>query len=392
MEDNEADSELWGEKTPDFDEIVDGADHEEKTPLDSAGLQSDFLSTSSHDWGTMSSFPGDKTDASVFVTPEIDLDRADDAAPEDPILSGLSTFRGYEGDQVPPTQDDAALIREGDGEGEGELLPFLPEECEGDATYRCEMVALERNGAAAAVEAPADTDKTVPYLSLMYPNQDDPKFNLKIAAKAEFAENKYNGDIPQDIEAYANHLASASYELQPHQQFVINYASPDTPYTSILLYHGLGTGKTCSAIGIAETSREEMKRGRAPRQRILVVADEIILSQFRRELFDPKRLVFEHGKWILRQCVGGSILGDVLDRHAGFNAMRVTATATEQDRVRARLSAAMERMVEQYYEFVTYEAMSDKIASDHCSGQSRRGDVIRDWVVRIAPITIHQKG
>lgn len=28
--------------------------------------------------------------------------------------------------------------------------------------------------------------------------------------------------------------------------------SPSTPYKSLFLFHGLGTGKTCSAIAIAE--------------------------------------------------------------------------------------------------------------------------------------------
>ena len=28
--------------------------------------------------------------------------------------------------------------------------------------------------------------------------------------------------------------------------------NPDTPYDSLFLFHGLGSGKTCSAIAIAE--------------------------------------------------------------------------------------------------------------------------------------------
>ena len=39
----------------------------------------------------------------------------------------------------------------------------------------------------------------------------------------------------------------------------INFLSFQTPYNSILLYHGLGTGKTCSAI-IAEEMREYNKQ------------------------------------------------------------------------------------------------------------------------------------
>ena len=36
--------------------------------------------------------------------------------------------------------------------------------------------------------------------------------------------------------------------------------SSDTPYNSLLLFHGTGTGKTCSSISIAEQYSEEIMR------------------------------------------------------------------------------------------------------------------------------------
>jgi hypothetical protein len=46
----------------------------------------------------------------------------------------------------------------------------------------------------------------------------------------------------------------------PHQNFVKNFLSLQTPYNGLLLYHGLGPGKTCSAIGIADEMRSYMKQ------------------------------------------------------------------------------------------------------------------------------------
>ncbi len=37
-----------------------------------------------------------------------------------------------------------------------------------------------------------------------------------------------------------------------YQQFIREYLRSDTPYRGLLVYHGLGSGKTCSAIGAAE--------------------------------------------------------------------------------------------------------------------------------------------
>ncbi len=42
-------------------------------------------------------------------------------------------------------------------------------------------------------------------------------------------------------------------ELLPHQKIVRDYLSIETPYRGVLLYHGLGSGKTCSSIAVAES-------------------------------------------------------------------------------------------------------------------------------------------
>ena len=42
-------------------------------------------------------------------------------------------------------------------------------------------------------------------------------------------------------------------ELLPHQKIVRDYLSAETPYRGLLLYHGLGSGKTCSSIAVAES-------------------------------------------------------------------------------------------------------------------------------------------
>ena len=46
---------------------------------------------------------------------------------------------------------------------------------------------------------------------------------------------------------------SGSRELLPHQRIVRDYLSMETPYRGLLLYHGLGSGKTCSSIAVGES-------------------------------------------------------------------------------------------------------------------------------------------
>jgi len=56
-------------------------------------------------------------------------------------------------------------------------------------------------------------------------------------------------------------LASGSYTagLMLHQQLVRDYLNLATPYRGLLLYHGLGSGKTCSSIAIAEGMKDHKK-------------------------------------------------------------------------------------------------------------------------------------
>ena len=80
--------------------------------------------------------------------------------------------------------------------------------------------------------------------NFLYPNLDDSKFNIKIAEKKEFNDLKTDTTV-KNVEEYAEEICNPQlFELMPHQLFVRNFLSFQTPYNSLLLYHGLGTGKT----------------------------------------------------------------------------------------------------------------------------------------------------
>ena len=112
--------------------------------------------------------------------------------------------------------------------------------------------------------------------------------NIKIAEKKEFNDNKYDGKL-YDIEEQAKKLCDADFDLVPHQIFVKNFLSFQTPYNSLLLYHGLGTGKTCSAISVAEEMRTYLNQ-LGISQRIIVVASPNVQENFKLQLFDERKL------------------------------------------------------------------------------------------------------
>jgi superfamily II DNA or RNA helicase len=150
---------------------------------------------------------------------------------------------------------------------------------------------------------------TATFYDFLYPDLNDPDFAAKIAKRKEFNDFQYDGAI-KDIEATADKLCKSTFELMPHQIFVKNFLSFQTPYNSLLLYHGLGSGKTCSSIGIAEEMRNYMKQV-GIKQRIIVVASPNVQNNFRLQLFDERGLKEENGVWNLQSCIGNTLIKEI---------------------------------------------------------------------------------
>ena len=155
--------------------------------------------------------------------------------------------------------------------------------------------------------------------SFLYPHLNDPNFNIKISQKKEFFDNQYDGEIhngkmkdgkPYGIKEHAETLFNAEFSLQPHQAFVKNFLSFQTPYNSLLLYHGLGSGKTCSAIGVCEESRDYFKQ-LGINKRIIIVASPNVIDNFKLQLFDERKLTETNGLWNISSCVGNKLLNEI---------------------------------------------------------------------------------
>ena len=98
-------------------------------------------------------------------------------------------------------------------------------------------------------------------IKMKYPHIQDEQLQNKVYLKKEF-QHFYESSAEKDIEQEDEKgllCASTEFELAPHQMFVKTFLSNNTPYNGLLLYHGMGSGKTCSAIGICEEFRKSNK-------------------------------------------------------------------------------------------------------------------------------------
>ena len=78
-----------------------------------------------------------------------------------------------------------------------------------------------------------------------YPNE---SFNKSIYHKKEFYEER--------LDEYES-KPSQKGQLMKHQKIISRFLSSHTKYDSLLLYHYMGTGKGCSAIGSMEQIKKE---------------------------------------------------------------------------------------------------------------------------------------
>jgi hypothetical protein len=184
-----------------------------------------------------------------------------------------------------------------------------------------------------------------PYL---YPNLSDKNFNIKIANKKEFNDTKYEGpDFTKSLKEQADILANADYEIQPHQAFVKNFMSFQTPYNSLLLYHGLGSGKTCSAIGVCEEMRGYMKQI-GINKRIMIVASENVQDNFKIQLFDERKLKLVDGLWNIRGCTGNKLLQEI-------NPMNMKGMPKD------KVISQIKNLINSYYIFLGYGQFANYI-------------------------------
>jgi hypothetical protein len=194
------------------------------------------------------------------------------------------------------------------------------------------------------------TNKSYDYL---YPDLNDPRFNEKISKRKEFFETQYDGKIV-DIKTRANQLCKMEFELMPHQIFVKNFLSFQTPYNSLLLYHGLGSGKTCSAIGITEEMRSYMKQI-GMKQRIIIVASPEVQKNFQLQLFDERKLQFVNGLWKMNSCTGNSLLNEINPTRL----QQITNKSIQEQR--QYISKQIISLINSYYIFFGYFEFSNYI-------------------------------
>ena len=164
-----------------------------------------------------------------------------------------------------------------------------------------------------------------------YPEISDDDFYNKLLAKKEIRENRFTKESLEDT---GQRLADKT--LEPHQRFVRSYLGPVSPYTSLLLFHETGTGKTGAAVAIAEANK--MAYASKDNRIVVLVKNSTIADNFRSEL---AKEMFSGDSYISQD-----------DRNA-----LIGGNAAKQREVKYRLT----RKIRDTYEFITFGTFTNRV-------------------------------
>lgn len=145
---------------------------------------------------------------------------------------------------------------------------------------------------------------------------------------------------------------SKDFKLQSFQLFLRRILSPDSPTRNLLLFHGTGVGKSCSAIQVAE---EYILRPEFQDKKVLLLASAAVQENFRTQIFDVTRVkVDPSGILLSQQCTGRRYL-EMLER-AQSEGLR-----WENPESRDKLKSIVQSMIDDFYEFKPYLGWANEV-------------------------------
>ena len=163
--------------------------------------------------------------------------------------------------------------------------------------------------------------------------------------------------------------SQAGFKLQSQQRFLRRILSPDAPTRNVLMVHGTGSGKTCTAIQVAE---EYILRPEFQDKKVFVVASAAVQDNFQKELFEMNRVKIDEvaGTLESKQCTGRRYL-DMLLR------IESEPRNWNNPEIRDKLQRTADKIIGEFYEFSAYNSFGNVIASK-LGGTEK--DIDRDWV------------
>jgi hypothetical protein len=159
---------------------------------------------------------------------------------------------------------------------------------------------------------------------------------------------------------------SERFAFFKHQKLVRDYLQSASPYRGLLLYHGLGVGKTCASIGIAEGFRSDRK--------IVIILNKSLKKNFRVNLMKCGFEYFRTNQhWVYVPLKSSDnlfkyarylgITRQFLDKHGGCMVIDFSKKSNYEeldDEKRELLQIQIDHMIDQKYEFIHLDGLNKR--------------------------------
>ena len=190
--------------------------------------------------------------------------------------------------------------------------------------------------------------------------------------KRELEENREN--ISCDTIGKSN----SDFSLLTHQKIVRDYMNLYTPYRGLLLYHGLGSGKTCTSIAIAEGMKDSKS--------IIIMTPASLRANYIGELKKCGDLLYKKNQfweWISieQQPEALTTISAILNlpqeyirRHGGaffVNIKKKSNYDDLSDTNKRILEEQLDEMIRQKYKFINYNGLREKRLEEMTSGYTK---------------------
>ena len=188
----------------------------------------------------------------------------------------------------------------------------------------------------------------------------------------------YRKELDEDKEGIscdAIGKTSTSFSLLTHQKIVRDYMNLYTPYRGLLLYHGLGSGKTCTSIAIAEGMKDS--------KRVIILTPASLRANYIEELKKCGDLLYKRNQcweWVSTDDKPGvlktmsAILNlpqEYIEKHGGAFFIDISKPPNYDklnDVKRKVLEEQLNEMIRQKYTFINYNGLRSRRLSEMTSG------------------------
>lgn len=171
---------------------------------------------------------------------------------------------------------------------------------------------------------------------------------------------------------------SSDFSLLTHQKIVRDYINLYTPYRGLLLYHGLGSGKTCTSIAIAEGMKDS--------KRVIIMTPASLRANYIEELKKCGDLLYkrnQYWEWISTVenqealktiSVLLNLPQEYIRRHGGaffINVKKPSNYSELSDTDRKVLEEQLNEMIRQKYTFINYNGLRSTRLAEMTSNYTR---------------------